>query len=126
MWSAIECNTGIICACLPTLRPLINRIWPRFLSTFSGSRSQRNTATDKTPTYRNGTQNSTIIDPSDDVERMLVSREGTVSASMPKINRDGNIELQALADAENGYAKEKFVKQVVRQTGSDSSSPEFH
>lgn len=25
MWSAIECNTGIISACLPTLRPLIFR-----------------------------------------------------------------------------------------------------
>ena len=32
-WSAIECNVGIICACLPTLRPLISCIIPRLLST---------------------------------------------------------------------------------------------
>lgn len=36
-WSAVECNVGIICACLPTLRPLISRIMPRLLSTLSGT-----------------------------------------------------------------------------------------
>ncbi|KAJ5573841.1 Integral membrane protein [Penicillium hispanicum] len=37
-WSAIECNTGIICACLPTLKPLISRLMPGLLSTFSKNR----------------------------------------------------------------------------------------
>ncbi|KAL2853622.1 hypothetical protein BJX68DRAFT_265089 [Aspergillus pseudodeflectus] len=32
-WTAAECNVAIICACLPFLRPLISRIFPRFLST---------------------------------------------------------------------------------------------
>lgn len=41
-WSAIECNTGIICACLPTLKPLMSKIMPGLLSTLSGSR--RNTS----------------------------------------------------------------------------------
>lgn len=27
MWSAIECNTGVICACIPTLRPALARLW---------------------------------------------------------------------------------------------------
>jgi hypothetical protein len=67
MWSAIECNTGIICACLPTLRPPVNSIWPRLLSTLSGSHSQRHTGNDKAPTYRNGTQTSAIEAPGDDV-----------------------------------------------------------
>ncbi|KAJ0415873.1 hypothetical protein BJY00DRAFT_251404 [Aspergillus carlsbadensis] len=34
-WSSIECNTGIICACLPTLRPLISRIIPQLLSSLT-------------------------------------------------------------------------------------------
>ncbi|KAL3464295.1 hypothetical protein BJX64DRAFT_298567 [Aspergillus heterothallicus] len=34
-WTAAECNVAIICACLPFLRPLISRIFPRFLSTNS-------------------------------------------------------------------------------------------
>ncbi|ODM19943.1 hypothetical protein SI65_04929 [Aspergillus cristatus] len=40
-WSAVECNVGIICACLPTLRPLISRMMPRLLSTLSGTDTAR-------------------------------------------------------------------------------------
>jgi uncharacterized membrane protein len=31
MWSAVEINVGIICACIPTLKPLIARLLPRML-----------------------------------------------------------------------------------------------
>jgi len=31
MWSAVEVNTGIICACIPTLKPLIRRILPSMI-----------------------------------------------------------------------------------------------
>ena len=31
MWTAVEVNVGIICACIPTLKPLILRILPRML-----------------------------------------------------------------------------------------------
>ncbi|KAI9801270.1 MAG: hypothetical protein M1833_002840 [Piccolia ochrophora] len=47
MWSAVEVNVGIICACIPTLKPLITRILPSLLSDTSktsaqgGSRSER-------------------------------------------------------------------------------------
>ncbi|KAL4887597.1 PTH11-like integral membrane protein [Aspergillus karnatakaensis] len=34
-WTAAECNVAIICACLPFLRPLISRIFPKILSTNS-------------------------------------------------------------------------------------------
>ncbi|KAH6666687.1 MFS transporter-like protein [Halenospora varia] len=39
MWSAIEVNVGIICACIPTLKPLIKRIMPAMITdpTRSGS-----------------------------------------------------------------------------------------
>jgi len=29
-WSAIECNIGIVCACLPILKPMVSRFIPRF------------------------------------------------------------------------------------------------
>ncbi len=32
IWSAIELNTAIICACAMTLKPLINRVFPRLLT----------------------------------------------------------------------------------------------
>jgi hypothetical protein len=29
-WSILELNTGIVCSCMPTLKPLVTRIIPRF------------------------------------------------------------------------------------------------
>ncbi|THC95577.1 hypothetical protein EYZ11_004949 [Aspergillus tanneri] len=57
-WSAIECNTGIICACLPTLRPLISHILPHLLSTLShGGPAYVNRPPSRAqpPTYWHGT-----------------------------------------------------------------------
>jgi len=31
IWSAVEVNLGIICACLPTLKPLVSRCFPHLL-----------------------------------------------------------------------------------------------
>lgn len=42
MWSAVEVNVGIICACIPTLKPLIKRILPSMITDRSKS------GTDKT------------------------------------------------------------------------------
>jgi hypothetical protein len=42
-WSSAELNVGIVCACLPSLRPIIGLLWPRFIrSTQSRSRSRSN------------------------------------------------------------------------------------
>jgi hypothetical protein len=30
-WSSVELNVGITCACLPTLKPLVNRFFPKLL-----------------------------------------------------------------------------------------------
>lgn len=36
-WSVVELNCGILCACLPTLRPLFNKLVPRLQSTYQSS-----------------------------------------------------------------------------------------
>ncbi|KAK5095546.1 hypothetical protein LTR70_003469 [Exophiala xenobiotica] len=36
-WSAVELNTGIICACLPTLKPAISSFAPRLLGSSNGT-----------------------------------------------------------------------------------------
>ncbi|KAH7082002.1 hypothetical protein BKA63DRAFT_589914 [Paraphoma chrysanthemicola] len=38
-WSTVELNVGILCACLPTLRPLLRKIAPRLLGS-TGGRSE--------------------------------------------------------------------------------------
>ncbi|KAF2749001.1 hypothetical protein M011DRAFT_475753 [Sporormia fimetaria CBS 119925] len=40
-WSVVELNCGILCACLPTLRPLVQRILPRLVGTDRKGRSVR-------------------------------------------------------------------------------------
>lgn len=38
IWTLIECGTGIICACIPSLKPLVKVIWPHsFFSTIGNS-----------------------------------------------------------------------------------------
>lgn len=44
MWSAVEVNVGIVCACIPTLKPLIKKILPAMiLDRASGRRGSSNT-----------------------------------------------------------------------------------
>lgn len=31
LWSAVEVNVGMVCACVPTLKPLIGKIWPTLI-----------------------------------------------------------------------------------------------
>ena len=40
MWSAVEVNVGIICACIPTLRPLVKRLVPEMVSEGNHSSGQ--------------------------------------------------------------------------------------
>ncbi|PHH85107.1 hypothetical protein CDD83_883 [Cordyceps sp. RAO-2017] len=40
MWSTVEVNIGIACACIPTIKPLIAKLFPRLLNDSPGNRSQ--------------------------------------------------------------------------------------
>ena len=37
IWSSVEANTGILCSCLPTLRSVFTRLFPRLLGSFRSS-----------------------------------------------------------------------------------------
>ncbi|PKY03689.1 PTH11-like integral membrane protein [Aspergillus campestris IBT 28561] len=51
-WTAAECNVAIICACLPFLRPLISRFFPKLLSTRSYNHYNDTTTRNKTGVSR--------------------------------------------------------------------------
>lgn len=38
-WTAVECNIGIMCACLPTLKPLLSRFMPFLMHSGAGGGS---------------------------------------------------------------------------------------
>ncbi|KAL1969320.1 hypothetical protein VTN77DRAFT_9512 [Rasamsonia byssochlamydoides] len=67
MWSAIECNVAIICASLPTIKPLISKIFPRIFSSASYSRSYgRNRGVSRSRTMGLSTVNATVVGPGDE------------------------------------------------------------
>lgn len=55
MWSAVEVNVGIICACIPTLKPLIRRILPAMLFDPNATRTyEKEQSTDGNGSSSNG------------------------------------------------------------------------
>lgn len=44
-WSAVECNVAIICASLPSLRPLLSRLLPRLFSHLSSAQKSKDVRT---------------------------------------------------------------------------------
>ncbi|KAF2835883.1 hypothetical protein M501DRAFT_941205 [Patellaria atrata CBS 101060] len=81
MWSAIEDNVGIICACLPAMRPLLSKIMPTF---FPGSSAERSnnymTGTHKGSGHMRSTRNKSksgmgLTTNVDTVFEMVTSKE---------------------------------------------------
>lgn len=62
MWSAVEVNVGIICACIPTLKPLIIRILPAMILDPHGTRrsSTRTTCSSKASPSTTATMLTTL------------------------------------------------------------------
>ncbi|KAI1778389.1 MFS general substrate transporter [Hypoxylon cercidicola] len=55
MWSAVEVNVGMTCACIPTLKPLIRRILPAMLVDPNATRTyDKDTSTDGNGSSSNG------------------------------------------------------------------------
>ncbi|KAI1438462.1 fucose permease [Xylaria sp. CBS 124048] len=52
LWSAVEVNIGIACACVPTLKPLIIRILPAMLIDLDGSARRTSETADNVPSLR--------------------------------------------------------------------------
>ncbi|TIA60466.1 hypothetical protein D6C83_03244 [Aureobasidium pullulans] len=50
MWSAIEVNVGIMCACVPALKPLISRFMPHLLRD-EGDVTEKHSSVDRMPTF---------------------------------------------------------------------------
>jgi len=54
MWSAIEVNVGIMCACVPALKPLVSRFMPHLLRD-EGDMTEKHSSVDRSPTFEMAT-----------------------------------------------------------------------
>ncbi|KAJ9610699.1 hypothetical protein H2200_005476 [Cladophialophora chaetospira] len=78
-WSAAELNVGIMCACVPALRPVISLVFPRLLST---TRRDHSTNPTRGPYARRSTQpqNESVVELSHGIKAQSeISRDDTVS-----------------------------------------------
>lgn len=103
IWSSVEPNIGIVCACLPTLRPLMRRLIPKW---FAGSSFKSGS----TPNY--GT----------DYSSRLRSQTGDFYALT-----DRNTPNKDKSDDEMGLTNDfKSDGQQPRANTGDSTSPDIN
>ncbi|OAP56481.1 hypothetical protein AYL99_09660 [Fonsecaea erecta] len=74
-WSAAELNVGIMCACIPAMRPIINSMFPRFLSS-----SRRDHQSNPYPRRVSYARNDSVVELSQAVKaHSEVSRDDAAS-----------------------------------------------
>ena len=56
MWTGVETNLGIMCACFPPLRPILNKLFPWFSRRTSAGTRPSFVSTGSTPTRTNNYQ----------------------------------------------------------------------
>jgi hypothetical protein len=88
-WSGIECNCSVICASLPTLRPLFSRFFPQLIGTSSNGVS---------------TVQSVGNAPVKGVVRQIVGNEQ--SHSLQTLSTEPESEARYFHDVESGKIKE--------------------
>uniref|UniRef100_L2FMR4 L-fucose permease n=1 Tax=Colletotrichum fructicola (strain Nara gc5) TaxID=1213859 RepID=L2FMR4_COLFN len=69
MWSAVEVNVGMSCACIPTLKPLIIKILPAMIIDPDGTRSSTQTEKDILDSPRNRNGSDGLISPTTNPNR---------------------------------------------------------
>lgn len=95
MWSTVEVNVGIICACIPVLKPLFVRLAPRFFGSL-GSKAAENTNSGRSMIYSKRKSamklSSQIQRPRSNSFRPLTSQSSVVGQGEAH-----NIELQEMS-----------------------------
>lgn len=130
MWTIIEMNVAIVCACLPQIRPLIVKWFPRLMpSYYSGSRDRSDkratyTGSSNLPRSRANDNGGNFSSPDDG--RWTRINNGSAaqdSTSQPNIRkRDSSSEEYMLQD-EKGFQIHKTVQYTVEYSPDGKVSP---
>ncbi|KAL0942438.1 L-fucose permease [Colletotrichum truncatum] len=104
MWSAVEVNVGMSCACIPTLKPLIIKILPAMIIDPDGTRSSTQTEKDIMDSPRNRTGSDGLVSPTANPNRGSVSIQQPLPAA--RVSRDFST---AANTDENGMTALEFL-----------------
>ncbi|KAF4925295.1 L-fucose-proton symporter [Colletotrichum viniferum] len=101
MWSAVEVNVGMSCACIPTLKPLIIKILPAMIIDPDGTRSSTQTEKDILDSPRNRNGSDGLISPTTNPNRGSVSVQQPPAAA--RASRDFGASLNPTTADTDGY-----------------------
>ncbi|KAG4437240.1 hypothetical protein IFR05_007294 [Cadophora sp. M221] len=145
MWSAVEVNIGIICACIPTLKPLVKRILPSMITDRTRSASvteksgsfssqpQGDSNGDQRPSVAGSNTNLRPLPPAHvgatqeeemDMMDFLTTPGGMAPAVSNPINRTHTARTTRTAITENtvyfGFVNMKRPKSMLKTRGKES------
>ncbi|TGJ87045.1 hypothetical protein E0Z10_g1767 [Xylaria hypoxylon] len=146
LWSAVEVNIGIACACVPTLKPLIIRILPAMLIDPDGSTRRTSDTADVTPTvqstvqsYRHGyipaapnatqdglSTSSRTLGPGSDFDAQIAAMEFLTTPDMvmdrnnPPITNTATTGSLEVSGVYFGFVNMRKPKSMVRTSVRDS------
>lgn len=120
MWSSVEINVGIICACIPTLKPLVKRITPRLIG-----QDERDSGEKPTPPSTSSDNNSPDEPPAmEEFRRVSALEESPGEQRQPAAARSSQQAGMDLPEFLTGPgAESRRVSEAPRnQSFSDTSS----
>lgn len=91
-WSAIELNVGIICACIPALRPVISLIFPKMLSSTAGKTNPFTRTHYSTAYYRN--ESAVELSHAPDRRESGISHETEPASGEIRVKQDWTVEVE--------------------------------
>ncbi|KAH8790383.1 MFS transporter-like protein [Hyaloscypha sp. PMI_1271] len=132
MWSVVEVNLGIVCACIPTMKPLISRILPALIDNSRGSScfgslyksSNQGTTAISSPTPGNATGVASPIAPPPSAlisatDSLLVSLASPIAES-ERINRASTALGRTEAEVFFGFIHLRAPRSMLRASMRDS------
>lgn len=115
MWTIIEPNVAVICACLPMVRPLIVRIFPKFMSKKSSgtnnfytgqARGSRSLATAGTRSKEQG----------DWIELRAGKSDGNMASVHASVSLDNGSEESILAEGQRQHSGQSDSRVAIQKT----------
>ncbi|OLN85644.1 L-fucose-proton symporter 2 [Colletotrichum chlorophyti] len=100
MWSAVEVNVGMACACIPTLKPLIIKILPAMIIDPDGTKSSSQAEKDTMDSPRNRNGSDGLVSPVNPNHRGSVNIQEPPAAARRSRDFNGNVDASDMSALE--------------------------
>ncbi|KAF2454862.1 hypothetical protein BDY21DRAFT_290437 [Lineolata rhizophorae] len=129
IWSCLEINAAILCASVPTIKPLVSRLFPRLLSNSSRSRTMYNTRANGGQTGNTNLSGNRLRGASQNPRRVgadTESNKGIMSAEVFSLEQMKNDDLELERKYDNHHFHAHVQGADPNSSGSLSDTSEGH